>query len=562
MMSIKIRTAGLFFSVALVVVALVVATTTLSVVESVTTSQTSRTLFNTAFTRQAALSTLQGAIGYGGMIHNFKNYVLRQDAPRIKAIEQNMADVRAAIDSLRATGLNGAEETALTDIARVVAAYADRLALAREMAERGEDPRAIDKVIKIDDSPALKGIATITDEVAKTVRHSNDTLAAGMDRMESLAGVVLVAVAIVLFIFALINLWWIGVWLIRPMTAMVETMGRLAGGNTAIDVPGRGRGDEIGAMATAVTVFHDSMIEADRLRAEQASAQEQAQQKRSQEIKSFADALEEKVSGSIMAVFQGAGDITATAGQMGAKIDQSSGRSLEAAEASGRTSHDISAVARCNGGTLRIHQGNPPAGGAISGNFVTSRYGGGANQRQGTESVRIGAEDRRGGPAHQRYRKLDQPSCAQCHHRDRPRRRCRQRICGRCQRSEKSRQSDSQGNRGNQPAYQRRAGCDARGGGSHPRHRGATITAVNQIAASVAVAMEEQGAATEEIFHNVRRASDNAGMVAENMTLVTQGTAASCGSSIQVIWSANDLAKPIKSLQGEIDAFLTRVRTD
>ncbi|KAF0110729.1 MAG: putative Methyl-accepting chemotaxis protein [Rhodospirillaceae bacterium] len=344
-MSIKIKAAGLFFSVALVVVALVVATTTVSVVESVTTSRTSWTLFNTAFAKQAALSTLQGAAGYGGMIHNFKNYVLRQDAPRIKAIEQNMADVRAAIESLRATGVNGAEEAALTDIARVVAAYADRLPLVREMAGKGEDPRAIDKVIKVDDGPALKGIATITAEVAKTVRHSNDTLAATMDRMESLAGVVLVVVTIVLFVFALINLWWIGVRLIRPMTAMVETMGRLAGGNTAIDVPGRSRGDEIGAMATAVTVFRDSMIEADRLRAEQASAQEQAQRKRRQEIESFADTLEEKVSGSIMAVFQGAGDITATAGRMGAKIDQSSGRSLEAAEASERASHDINTVA-------------------------------------------------------------------------------------------------------------------------------------------------------------------------------------------------------------------------
>ena len=74
------------------------------------------------------------------MIHNFKNYVLRQDEPRIKAIEKNVADIRAAIKSLRAAGVNGAEETALRDIGDVVTVYADRLTLARAMAGKGEDP--------------------------------------------------------------------------------------------------------------------------------------------------------------------------------------------------------------------------------------------------------------------------------------------------------------------------------------------------------------------------------------------------------------------------------------
>ncbi|KAF0110730.1 MAG: methyl-accepting chemotaxis protein [Rhodospirillaceae bacterium] len=91
---------------------------------------------------------------------------------------------------------------------------------------------------------------------------------------------------------------------------------------------------------------------------------------------------------------------------------------------------------------------------------------------------------------------------------------------------------------------------------------GATIAAINQIAISVTVAMEKQGASTEEIAHNVRNVSDNAGMVAGNMISVTQTAAASYGASIQVIWSANDLAQPIKILQGEIDAFLTKVRTN
>ncbi len=39
------------------------------------------------FSKEAALGELRGAIGFGGMIYNFKNFVLRQDVPRIKKIK-------------------------------------------------------------------------------------------------------------------------------------------------------------------------------------------------------------------------------------------------------------------------------------------------------------------------------------------------------------------------------------------------------------------------------------------------------------------------------------------
>ena len=75
------------------------------------------------------------------------------------------------------------------------------------------------------------------------------------------------------------------------------------------------------------------------------SAREQAEQTRRRDMKTLADDLEGTVSGSVMAVFQGAGDIMATAGRMGTQVDQSTNRSMKVAEASERASHDIGAVA-------------------------------------------------------------------------------------------------------------------------------------------------------------------------------------------------------------------------
>jgi HAMP domain-containing protein len=48
----------------------------------------------------------------------------------------------------------------------------------------------------------------------------------------------------------------------RPLLAMTSTMRRLAERQISVEIPGSGRGDEIGAMASAMQVFKDSIIEA------------------------------------------------------------------------------------------------------------------------------------------------------------------------------------------------------------------------------------------------------------------------------------------------------------
>ena len=53
-----------------------------------------------------------------------------------------------------------------------------------------------------------------------------------------------------------------------PITRMTNAMAALAKGDTGVEIPGVGRGDEIGAMAAAVQVFRESIIERHRTHAE------------------------------------------------------------------------------------------------------------------------------------------------------------------------------------------------------------------------------------------------------------------------------------------------------
>ena len=59
---------------------------------------------------------------------------------------------------------------------------------------------------------------------------------------------------------------------VRPLRRLTDTMRHLAGHDLTMAVEGIGRADELGAMARAVQVFKDNMIEADRMAEEQSAA--------------------------------------------------------------------------------------------------------------------------------------------------------------------------------------------------------------------------------------------------------------------------------------------------
>ncbi len=65
----------------------------------------------------------------------------------------------------------------------------------------------------------------------------------------------------------------------NPIRAITASMGDLASGNTAARIPGQGRTDEVGAMAKALEVFRQNLVETERLRNEQETMRRQADEK-------------------------------------------------------------------------------------------------------------------------------------------------------------------------------------------------------------------------------------------------------------------------------------------
>jgi methyl-accepting chemotaxis protein len=89
---------------------------------------------------------------------------------------------------------------------------------------------------------------------------------------------------------------------------------------------------------------------------------------------------------------------------------------------------------------------------------------------------------------------------------------------------------------------------------------GTTIARIAEIAAAIAAAIEQQGAATEEIARNVQQAAQGTSQVAENISEVNRGAGETGTASSQVLSSAQLLANESSQLRREVAIFLETVR--
>jgi hemerythrin-like metal-binding protein len=139
--------------------------------------------------------------------------------------------------------------------------------------------------------------------------------------------------------------WLIGHGIARPVVGLCTAMGTIAGGDTTVAVPGVERGDEIGAMAKAVDIFKQHMLDGDRLRDEQESQKSAAQAERRAALRSLADGFEGQVGGIIQTVGSATAQLQTASKHMQANAAQTSTEATSVASASAQSAANAQAVA-------------------------------------------------------------------------------------------------------------------------------------------------------------------------------------------------------------------------
>jgi len=139
--------------------------------------------------------------------------------------------------------------------------------------------------------------------------------------------------------------WMIGRSISRPLGQLGARMRTLADGALEDDIPGTGRGDEIGAMASTVQVFKDNAIRIRGLDKIEAETQARASAERRSTMESIADDFERSVNGIVRSVSTAAAGMQTTAQSMTATASDASSRASTVGAASERSSDNVSTVA-------------------------------------------------------------------------------------------------------------------------------------------------------------------------------------------------------------------------
>jgi methyl-accepting chemotaxis protein len=87
-----------------------------------------------------------------------------------------------------------------------------------------------------------------------------------------------------------------------------------------------------------------------------------------------------------------------------------------------------------------------------------------------------------------------------------------------------------------------------------------TIGEINDVTTAIAAAVEEQGAATREIARNIQHAAGGTSEVSSNIVGVSSASAEAGTAAGDVLDASNELRREAEVLRAEIDAFLSNIR--
>ncbi|AWU95906.1 methyl-accepting chemotaxis protein (plasmid) [Azospirillum ramasamyi] len=345
---------------------------------------------------------------------------------------------------------------------------------------------------------------------------------------------------------------------VAPMVRMSGIVTDLANQNYRVEVPERGRADEIGDIARAIQVLKESGVARQRLETEQA-AQREAKERHAAKVESLVRGFEGTVTHSLGAVASAAAQLNSTAHGMASLADQANRQASASAAAAGQTSANVQTVAAATEEMAASIQ-------EISRQITASHDIAAKAARQAldtTGSVRHLAEAaNRIGEVVKLIQDIANQTNLLALNATIEAARAGEAGKGFAVVASEVKALANQTGKATEEIAQQIAAVQAATQSTVGAIEGIgqTITTINEIAASISAAIEEQNATTGEITRNVQQAAQGTEEVSGNIVEVRLAATQTGAAAGQVLGASGDLSQQAETLRHEVETFLASIR--